>query len=160
LHRVHGTGPHHDLVELEWQAAAAPTAVPKATTHVGWRVVGTGDAFVWRPVATTGTSASTSTPHSTTTGKYVLSGLQAPNGKARAFEVVVQETSHQGKKASSAPVIVRTSTVGAVHTLVYRIAEFQFEPDFLDNHDGASKLSMPVYGARPWQPTIPPLVTS
>jgi hypothetical protein len=46
LHRVHGTGPHHDLVELEWQAAAAPTAVPKATTHVGWRVVGTGDAFV------------------------------------------------------------------------------------------------------------------
>jgi hypothetical protein len=39
----------------------------------------------------------------------------------------------------------RTATAGSIHTTAYRIAEFVFEPDFLENHDAASKIGMPTY---------------
>jgi hypothetical protein len=37
---------------------------------------------------------------------------------------------------------MRTATVGAIYTESYRISEYTFDVDFLDNHDGANKLAM------------------
>jgi hypothetical protein len=40
---------------------------------------------------------------------------------------------------------MRTATEGSIHTSAYRIAEFVFEPDFLQNHDTANKIGLPTY---------------
>ena len=45
----------------------------------------------------------------------------------------------------SEPLHMRTASAGALHSTAYRIAEFTFEPDFLENHDAANKECMPIY---------------
>jgi hypothetical protein len=47
--------------------------------------------------------------------------------------------------ATSDPVPFRTAQVGVNYTMTYRISEYQFTPDFLDNHDSASVDAIPVY---------------
>jgi hypothetical protein len=40
---------------------------------------------------------------------------------------------------------MRTATEGTIHTTAYRISEFVFEPDFLENHDTANKIGISTY---------------
>ena len=56
-------------------------------------------------------------------------------------EVVVRDASGR----LSEPLQMRTAAPGAQHVTAYRISEYQFDVDFLENHDGASLGAMPAY---------------
>ena len=47
----------------------------------------------------------------------------------------------------SDPLRMRTAAEGALYTTAFRISEYSFDVDFLQNHDGANTLAMPVRDA-------------
>ena len=83
-----------------------------------------------------------------------------------AYEVVVRVNRGVGggvdgggggeRRKVSDPERFRTSATGATHTTAYRISEYTFDVDFLENHDAASPLAMPVYVCVPgFAPSLP-----
>jgi hypothetical protein len=56
------------------------------------------------------------------------------------YEVAVRDAAGQ----MSEPLRARTAAAGALHTVAYRISEYSFDVDFLENHDGANFGAMPA----------------
>ena len=123
--RRQGDTPHASELRLEWHPAldaigGRPAAA--ARHSVGVRDVRQGSRSFWRWAAA---AAPTATAHA-----HVLRGL--PSGAA--YEVVVRDDS---TGAVSDPLRMRTAALHAMHTVAWRISEYTFDVDFLQNHDAA-----------------------
>ena len=106
-----GDAPSEHSIALTWE----PAHISPATRHeVGVRA----DGRDWRWESAQAEN------------KHAFESLPAGTW----FEVAVRE---RGGRQSEA-MRLRTAAVGALHTLVYRVSEYSFEVDFLENHDGAS----------------------
>ena len=134
--RRQGDTPHESELRLEWATAGAgvPRAeaaagVPRGGTPIAAHSVGIrtqGGLSPWRWAAATAPSTA------------VLSGL--PSGTA--WEVTVRDDT---TGAVSDPLIMRTAAPGAMHTTAWRISEYTFDVDFLQNHDAAEAKTLPLY---------------
>lgn len=133
LRRVGGRG-HVDSIEIEWSTSSKQEQEQDqdGPYEVGLRQVGAvamgrvgrSPALMrWEPAQQ---------QH-----RHRLRNL--PSGAA--FDVAVRM---KGGPTSDA-LRLRTLAPGALYTTAFRISEFTFDPDFLENHDAASKLSMPIY---------------
>jgi len=130
LKRV-GDTPRARSIAFSWIHAL--TGAATASNHsVGIRLLlALGDAassngeFGWEPAAPDAAS-------------HVLHGLHP----GQAYEVIVRDE-HSG--TTSEPLRMRTASASALHAMAYRISEYTFDVDFLENHDAASKEAMPLY---------------
>lgn len=137
-----GDAPSEDSISITW-TLALPS--PSPAVHVGYRklegdgvgvVVANDDtSWQWEPV--------TARDEANATAVHTLKNL-VPGS---VYEVVVRSSigGGGGTMLLSDPFRVRTSAAGATHTTAFRISEYTFEVDFLQNHDAASPLAMPVY---------------
>ena len=166
-----GITPSSDSVTLTWSPPKPSASSPQSTqqhrrTSVGYRRVGAGgdvgtlgaaDAWRWEEVhakhaghhakfqADAESASLVPSQNSTNTNvdthrqpeQHTLKGL-APGS---VYEVVV---SNDNGVTVSDPYRMRTSVTGATHTTAFRISEYTFEVDFLQNHDAASPLAMHV----------------
>ena len=111
-----GDAPSERSIAVTWNPALAPNGTaPNATHQVGVRFI--GGTWRWELA--------------TTARQHELTGL-APGS---LYEVAVRD---EATGELSELMQARTSAVGAVHTLAYRISEYSMDVDFLENHDAVS----------------------
>jgi hypothetical protein len=126
LRRV-GDAPSEQSIRVAWRHAE--DAHDTEAAEVGVRRVGAAE---WRWERTA------ATPGSDVEHEHEVQGLAS----GEWFEVSVRDA--RGRQ--SEPLRMRTAAAGALHTTAYRISEYQFDVDFLENHDGcADRLAMAAY---------------
>lgn len=129
LKRVGDSPSAHSLV-LGWVAADVQRAdrhraMSMRPAHVvGVRKLGTS-TWRWEPVAMTAS-------------QHEVGGLEG----GQVWEVIVRD---ELTGELSDALQMRTSTPGAQHVTAYRVSEYTFDVDFLENHDAANQAAMPVY---------------
>lgn len=118
LRRV-GDSPHESEIALRW------SPVDGAAAHaVGTRLADEGGAWRWEP-------ADTPAAH---TARSLASGQR--------YEVAVRD---EATGIISEPLLMRTAAPGVIYTAPYRISEYTFDVDFLQNHDTGTKESIAIY---------------
>eukprot|EP01052_Picozoa_sp_SAG31_P044076 SAG31_NODE_7557_length_1655_cov_1.075835_1_plen_363_part_10 len=114
---------------MSWQLAQLPSKLDATPLHsVGVQLVG-DEHWEWVSVPSADDESQPS---------HTIDRLQS----GRAYLVVVRD---ERTGRVSDPLMMRTKVPGAMYTPAYRISEFADSVDFLENHDAASKGSMPLY---------------
>ena len=136
-----GTAAHPSELRVKWRPARDSAESPHSIgirEHAGGQGRGlddatggtaAGPAAPWRWVAAAGPTAA------------VLDRELSP---ATSYQVVVRD---ERTGAVSHPLRMRTSArpSDAMHTVAWRISEYTFDVDFLQNHDAADARTLPLY---------------
>ena len=169
--RRQGLAPSERAIALTWSPAVVPPSgahqveAPTTAKHyhhhqVGVRRLGGGGlaegAWRWEPAAAP-VAAPVAAPAASVAAAAARRGLEQPQqlqsqpqythelvglAPGAMYEVVVRDAA---TGEVSDPLLMRTSTVGAMHVAAYRISEYTMDVDFLENHDAASLDAIPVY---------------
>lgn len=127
-----GNAPQERSIAISWEVAIDAKALSSKQHEVGVRLLDT----ITREASQSG-GWTWEAPSSAAALTYVRHGL-APG---EWYEVVVRDAAGR----VSEPLRARTAAIGALHTTAYRISEYTFDVDFLDNHDGANIGAIPAY---------------
>eukprot|EP00755_Sulcionema_specki_P035359 Sspe_Gene.21737::Locus_8176_Transcript_1_1_Confidence_1.000_Length_1423::g.21737::m.21737 len=111
-------GPSTSAITIQW---TSPSQQQQQAAEVGLREHGE-EAWSWSAAAS---------PHSHTFDHLT---------PATSFDIAVRTGG-----MTSDPVVFRTAVPGKNYTTMYRLSEFSFDVDFLENHNSASIEAMPLY---------------